>query len=210
MVSHQRAGTYLGAMRHFICILALSLSASGAWAADKLSLPQISAYLNGLSTVVAPFTQYNDDGSRSTGTLYLHRPGRMRFEYDPPNGATVVAGAGAVVIHDPKSNQPPESYPLKRTPLSVILDRRVDLSRANMVVGHRSDGRATIVTAQDPENPEYGRIDLMFGGNPVELQKWVVHDNGGGQTTVVLGPLQKGGRLSSNLFSHLGGGGQGR
>ncbi len=193
-------------MRHYILAVALSLAASASWAVEKLSLSEISAYLNGLSTVVAPFTQYNDDGSTSTGTLYLHRPGRMRFEYDPPNGATVVAGAGAVVIHDPKSNQPPESYPLKRTPLSLILDRRVDLSRANMVVGHRQEGGSTVVTAQDPQNPDHGRIDLMFSGKPVELRKWVIHDNGGGRTAVVLGPLQKGGRLSSNLFSHQGGG----
>ncbi|SFT92481.1 LolA family protein [Sedimentitalea nanhaiensis] len=193
-------------MRPFICALALSLAATASWAGGKLSLPEISSYLNGLSTVVAPFTQYNDDGSRSTGTVYLHRPGRMRFEYDPPDAATVVAGAGAVVIHDPKSNQPPESYPLKRTPLSLILDRNVNLSRANMVVGHSFDGTSTVVSAQDPENPEYGRIDLLFGGDPIELRKWVIHDNGGGQTTVVLGALDKGGRLSSNLFSHQGGG----
>ncbi|MBK0326264.1 outer membrane lipoprotein carrier protein LolA [Rhodobacteraceae bacterium F11138] len=196
-------------MKHFVCAIALGLAATGSWAAEKLSLAEVSAYLNGLSTVVAPFTQYNDDGSTSTGTLYLHRPGRMRFEYDPPNAATVVAGAGAVVIHDPKSNQPPESYPLKRTPLSVILDRRVDLGRANMVVGHSFDGTSTVVTAQDPENPDYGRIDLMFDDTPTELRQWVIHDNAGGRTTVVLGELEKGGRLSSNLFSHQGGGGQG-
>lgn len=193
-------------MKPFLYALFLTLIAPAAWAGGKLSLSEISTYLNGLSTVVAPFVQYNDDGSTSRGTLYLKRPGRMRFEYDPPNAATVVAGAGAVVIHDPKSNQPPESYPLKRTPLSLILDRRVDLGRANMVVGHRIDGQMTVVTAQDPENPDYGRIDLMFDSGPTELRRWVIHDSGGGQTTVVLGSLTKGGRLGSSLFSHQSGG----
>ncbi|WP_369953526.1 outer membrane lipoprotein carrier protein LolA [Sedimentitalea sp. XS_ASV28] len=183
----------------------LALSATSALAEGKVPLSTISTYLNGLTTVSAPFTQYNDDGSQSTGKLYLHRPGRMRFEYDPPNGATVVAGAGAVVIHDPKSNQPPESYPLKRTPLSIILDRQVNLGQANMVVGHSFDGTATVVTAQDPKNPDYGRIDLKFSGNPMELRSWVIHDSSGGQTTVVLGELTKGEALGSSLFSSQGG-----
>ncbi len=194
-------------MNKTICAIALILSSSAAWAERQLTLSEISAYLNGLTTVTAPFKQFNEDGSRSTGKLYLHRPGRMRFEYDAPNSAVVVAGAGAVVIHDPKSNQPPESYSLKRTPLSIILARNVDLERANMVVGHRFDGEWTIVTAQDPKNPEYGRIDLMFGGEPVELRRWIIYDGNGGQTAVELGDLRKGEKLGSSLFSSSSGAG---
>jgi outer membrane lipoprotein-sorting protein len=177
------------------------LSASAGWAAEKLPLSAISDYLNGLKTAQGPFTQINNDGSLSTGTLYMHRPGRMRFEYDPPNSAVVIAGGGALTIHDPKSNQPPESFPLRRTPLSIILAKKVDLERADMVVGYEFDGTATVVTAQDPENPEYGSIDLMFTADPVELRKWVIHDGSGGQTTVIMGGLQTGGRLSGLLFT---------
>ncbi|MGV6850311.1 MAG: LolA family protein [Marinibacterium sp.] len=172
-----------------------------AAAAEKASLSAISAYLNTLRTVRAPFTQISDDGTTSTGLLYLKRPGRARFEYDPPNGARVIAGNGAVVIVDPKSNQPPESYPLKRTPLSIILAPKVDLSQADMVVGYGFDGSATIVTAQDPKNPEYGAIDLMFSSAPVALQKWVIRDGSGSRTTVVLGAMETGMALPNSLFS---------
>lgn len=187
-------------------VAALILTASSAVAAEKLSLSAISKYLNGMKTAQSPFTQINDDGSLDTGTLYIHRPGRMRFEYAAPNNAVVLAGAGSVIIHDPKSNQPPETYPLKRTPLSIILAKKVDLGRANMVVGHGFDGTSTIVTAQDPENPEYGKIEMMFTGNPIELRKWVIHDGAGSKTTVILGALKTGVRLSPNLFSTAGGG----
>jgi len=185
--------------------LALAAVAPLSALAEQLSLQDISAYLNGFTTAQSPFTQINDDGTLSTGMLYLHRPGRARFEYDPPDSAVVIAGGGTVVIHDPKSNQPPESYPLKRTPLSVILAETVDLDRADMVVAHRFDGTVTVVTAQDPENPEYGSIDLMFTGDPVELRKWVIHDGGGGQTTVILGALETGVDLGGNLFVPYGG-----
>ncbi|MBT8153479.1 outer membrane lipoprotein carrier protein LolA [Epibacterium ulvae] len=188
-------------MKHIALALAFVACSPAAWAAEKLSLDDISGYLNTLKTAAASFTQVNDDGSLSTGKLYLHRPGRMRFEYSGPDAPIVVASAGAVMIQDPKSNQPPETYPLRRTPLSVILARTVDLSRANMVVGHSFDGTATVVRAQDPEHPEYGSIDLMFTGEPVQLRKWVINDDAGGQTTVVLGALETGVKLSSKLFN---------
>lgn len=187
-------------MKQIAFALALTICAPAAWAAEKLSLNEISGYLNGLKTAQTSFTQINDDGSLSTGKLYIKRPGRMRFEYDPPDHGTVVAGAGAVAIFDAKSNQPPETYPLRRTPLSLILARQVNLAQANMVVGHGFDGTTTVVRAQDPEHQDYGSLELMFTGDPVELRKWVVHDNAGGRTTVILGALETGMQLPSKLF----------
>lgn len=181
-------------------VLALGLMTPLAAAAQKLPLGDISAYLNKLQTAQGEFTQINDDGSISTGTIYIKRPGKVRFEYNPPESALVVAGANTVVIFDKKSNQAAESYPLSRTPLSIILARQVDLGRANMVTGHSFDGTATIVKAQDPENPQYGDIQLKFTGNPVELRQWVINDGSGTQTTIVLGDLQKGGSLPNTLF----------
>lgn len=169
--------------------------------AETISLNAISRYLNDMKTAKGAFTQINDDGTISTGTIYIKRPGRIRFEYNPPDRSLVLASGGAVIIHDPKSNEPPESYPLDRTPLSIILARTVDLNRAKMVVGHRSDGKSTTVTAQDPAHPEYGNIELVFTGKPVELRQWVINDDAGSRTTVVLGELTKGGQLNNALFN---------
>lgn len=188
-------------MKRIAIALALTLCAPGAWAAEKLSLNEISAYLNGVKTAKAGFTQQNDDGSVSRGTLYLSRPGKMRFEYDDQGGTTVVAGAGAVVIFDPKSNQRPETYPLRRTPLSIILARTVNLAQADMVTGHGFDGEATIVRAQDPKHPEYGFIEMKFAGSPVALKEWVIHDGTGGQTRVLLSGMETGMTFSRSLFN---------
>jgi outer membrane lipoprotein-sorting protein len=187
-------------MKHLLTTAFFALSLSGPALADKLPLNSISKYLNGLNTAKGAFTQINDDGTISTGTIYIKRPGRVRFEYNPPESALVVASAGAVVIVDTKSNQPPESYPLDRTPLSIILARNVDLGRARMVVGHSYDGTSTTVTAQDPDNPDYGNIQMVFTGPSVELRQWVINDNAGSTTTVVLGELTKGVAMSDKLF----------
>jgi len=170
-------------------------------AAQKISLNAISNYLNGLNTAKGAFTQVNDDGTISTGTIYIKRPGRIRFEYNPPDKQLVLASGGAVVIYDPKTNEPPETYPLARTPLSIILAKNVNLSRARMVVGHKSDGKSTTVKAQDPEHPEYGNIELVFTANPVELRQWVINDDGGNRTTVILGELDKKARMNNLLFN---------
>jgi outer membrane lipoprotein-sorting protein len=170
--------------------------------AAKIPLNQLSQYLNDLQTATSDFTQINDDGTISTGTIYIARPGRMRFDYNPPDKTAVLVGGGSVAVFDGKSNSNgPEQYPLSRTPLSIILERNVDLGRRNMVVGHREDGVKTIVTAQDPANPDAGRIDLIFTGNPVQLRQWIITDNGGTRTTVVLGDLKRGGSLPSRLFN---------
>lgn len=180
--------------------LALGALLPFAAAADKLPLAQLSGYLNQMQTATGEFTQINDDASISTGVIYIKRPGRMRFEYNAPESGVVVAGNGAVVIFDKKSNQPPETYPLARTPLSIILAKDVNLSAARMVTKHSFDGTATVVTAQDPENPEYGSIQMKFTDNPIELRQWIVNDANGGQTTVILGGLKLGGRISNSKF----------
>lgn len=170
-------------------------------AAERIPLSEISRYLNSLTTAQSDFTQVNPDGSVSTGKLMIHRPGRVRFEYAQPDNSVVMAGGGQVAIFDAKSNQTAEQYPLSRTPLSIILDQNVDLSRAQMVVGHTEVENTTRVVAQDPQRPEQGKIDMVFTASPTELRQWVITDNAGAQTTVILGELQKGGNLASSLFS---------
>jgi len=178
-------------------IAATFMSLATVASAEKLSLSEISGYLNALKTASGDFTQINEDGTISVGKIFIKRPGRMRFEYDD---ALVLASSGSIKIIDKKSNLPPESYALRRTPLSLILARNVDLGQAKMVVGHDYDGTATIVRAQDPKNPEYGSIELKFTSSPVELRQWVVNDSNGGRSTVILGELVKDGVLANQLF----------
>ncbi len=169
--------------------------------ADRIPLDELSRYLNGLETAQTDFTQVNADGSVSTGTLYIHRPGRVRFEYDPPDAGLVLAAGGTVAIFDPKSNQGPSQYPLRQTPLNLILARDVDLTRERMVIAHESDDTSTSVVAQDPENPDQGNIRLVFTDNPTELRQWVITDDTGQQTTVILQELNTDVSLGHSLFS---------
>jgi len=190
-------------IKQFTFACAVLVATTGQGWADKLSLPVLSKYLNGLTTVQAQFTQINPDGTLSTGKILIKRPGKIRFEYDPPNNALVMASAGALAIFDPKGNPQPESYPLNKTPLGLLLDKNIDLQRANMVVGHIYDGTATQVSVQDPEHPERGRMDLVFTGPTPELRQWVVHNENGEQTIVVLNDVQRDVAIRDYLFNVL-------
>lgn len=169
--------------------------------AELIPLRTINTYLNGLVTAATDFTQINADGSISTGTIKIKRPGRMRFEYAPPEAALVLASAGQVAIFDAKSNQPPEQYPLSRTPLNLILSPEVDLTRTGMVVTHAEVEGTTRVVVQDPDHPDYGSMELVFTDQPLQLRQWVITDDLGSQTTVILGNLAATADFPPSTFS---------
>ena len=187
--------------RRTLILAALVAPLASPARAEKLSLQALSDYINSITTAETTFTQINPDGSGAKGRLIIRRPGRMRFEYEKPDKTVVLASAGQVAIFDSKSNQPPEQYPLAKTPLNLILGRKVDLAQARMVVGHAQDGTLTIVTAQDPAHPEIGTITLGFSDGPVALRQWIVTDQAGAQTTVLLDDLRLGGNYPTSTFS---------
>lgn len=178
----------------------LALATAFPALAEKISLNELSNYLNGLGTLQSKFTQVNNDGSISTGQVFIQRPGRVRFEYNNDN-TLVLASGGQVAVFDGKAKGAAQQYPLAQTPLSIILDANVNLGRANMVTGHSEQKNTTVVTAQDPAHPEYGNIQMVFTAGPTELRQWVVTDNAGEKTTVILGDMTKGGSFGPSTFS---------
>lgn len=170
-------------------------------AVAEISVSEISSYLNSFQTAKADFTQVNSDGTLSTGVLSIRRPGRARFDYAAPNNGLVIAGGQQVAIFDPVSNTPPEQYPLSQTPLSIILAQNVNFGQSGMLVQHGGDATQTAVTLQDPQHPEYGNIQLVFTPSPVTLRQWVITDDSGAQTTVILGDMTTGLSIGSSQFS---------
>lgn len=188
-------------MKHLIAALALCLAALPA-AAERLSLPALSDYLNTITQAEARFTQTNADGSRLDGTLYIKRPGRIRFEYDAPQDDTLVlASGGQIAVFDGRASGVPEQFPLRRTPLGIILERDIDLTRARMVTGHGTDAGRTVVQAQDPDNPQYGRIYLYFDTDPVRLSEWLIVSETGEHTRTRIDPFVPRDDLTDTRFS---------
>ena len=169
--------------------------------AERISLNKISDYINGLTTLQADFEQINSDGSIDRGKLYIRRPGRMRLEYTAPNNALVIAGAGSVAIFDDKSKNGPTLFPLKKTPLNLLLKKNVDLSKNEMITEHTANNENTFIVAKDPKKKSQGSIKMVFSNSPVSLQGWTITNQSNQKTKIILDKLDKKTKIPLYLFN---------
>jgi len=49
------------------------------------SLERVTKFFNSTATLVGKFHQIGPDGSKTEGTFYMQRPGRVRFQYEEPS-----------------------------------------------------------------------------------------------------------------------------
>ena len=169
--------------------------------AERISLNKISDYINGLTTLQADFEQINSDGSIDRGKLYIRRPGRMRLEYTAPNNALVIAGTGSVAIFDDKSKNGPTLFPLKKTPLNLLLKKNVDLSKNEMITEHTANNENTFIVAKDPKRKSQGSIKMMFSNSPISLQGWTITNQSNQKTKIILDKLDKKTKIPLYLFN---------
>jgi outer membrane lipoprotein-sorting protein len=168
-------------------------------AADARDLARISNYLNATETLQGSFVQVDPDAVVSEGQFYMRRPGRLRFEYAPPDPALVIADGFWVGVVDRRDNSI-DRYPLSDTPLNLLLKADVDLRQEGAVKRiERSQGQLA-VTAIDTARPEQGEIIMVFSDNPLELRQWVVIDAQGRQTTVALRDMRTNVSIPASQF----------
>ena len=167
---------------------------------DQQALVQRATdYLQGLKTVTGRFSQTDPNGGASTGMLYLQRPGKARFEYDPPAGLLVVSDGQFVGVSDRRLKTFNE-YPLGRTPLVLLLAREVRLDRGVTITGVDETPNGFSISARDGRGQAEGRITLLFRSDPVALRGWSLVDGQGRTTQVRLGPLAPADHLAAGLF----------
>lgn len=171
-----------------------------AQSADEI-LAAVSQRLSQIRTMEAQFVQSNADGSRSNGVMTVHRPGRMRMEYQGRNAPLVIVGGGQIAIYDGPRRKSPEVYPLQQTPLWLVLRPDVDLRTGRGVRRAWAEGGRYYVHTTDPSTPKAGQITFQFGGNPLMLQGWVSQAQNGERVTVALTHIRLGGSYPPSTFS---------
>lgn len=169
---------------------------------DAADLARIEAYLNGLHTLQAHFLQVAPDGAISQGAAWLERPGRMRFQYDPPAPFLLVAAHGNLVFED-RSIQQVSNVPLSLTPLGILLADHVSLSGDVRVVGfQRLPGQLQVTLARSA-SPQDGSLTLVFTDSPLALRQWTVLDAQRRETRVTLYNVEQGVNLDPKLFEFV-------
>lgn len=166
---------------------------------DRADLARVEAYLNGLTTLRARFLQIAQSGAAAEGTAWIWRPGRMRFEYDPPEPLLLVAYAGQFLMYD-RELRAPTTLLISQTPLGIILREQVRLSGDVTVTAVERSGGFLRVTMYRTSEPGEGRLTLVFNPDPMELRQWAVLDAQRRETRVSLFRIETGLRFPSSLF----------
>ena len=169
--------------------------------ADPYSLANVSHYLTNLKFLKADFSQINADGTMSSGTILIKRPGRMRFEYYKPDKTLVLVSAGALAIFDPKGDEEPITYPIRNNPISLILKGEVDLLNSGIVENYKVGIDEAFLTIRDPKKPERGNVELVFAGVKPELEEFTIKNENGSFTSIYLKDVEYPQTISETLFS---------
>ena len=184
-----------------IPLFVIFLTTASILKADPYSLENISQYLQYLKILKADFSQINADGTFSSGTILIKRPGRMRFEYDIPDRTLVLVSAGALAIFDPKGDDAPITYPIKNNPISLILKGEVDLLNSGILENYIKSTEKAFVKIRDPKKPEHGSVELVFKGAKPELVKFTVLNENGMSTSITLEDIEYPQKINDILFS---------
>jgi outer membrane lipoprotein-sorting protein len=168
-------------------------------AQDRADIARIEAYLDTLRALRGRFLQIAPNGGTSEGNAWLARPGRMRFEYDPPSPFLLVAGHGVVMFYDRKLQQV-SSFPTGTTPLGMLLADKVRLSGDVTVTGIDRQPGLIQVSFVRTGSPGDGTLTLVFADQPLQLRQWAVLDAQRQETRVSLFNIQLGGTFDEKLF----------
>lgn len=163
------------------------------------SINRISTYFNSFKTLKGDFTQISPKGNMSTGIMYISKPGKMRFDYAPPNPFLLVSDGKWVTLKN-RAKEKGDQVPLSATPLRLVVAPQVDLLRDTNVLGFEAADGISQVVLEDKKGAVRGRIMLVFDEGRNELQQWVIIDAQGRRTTVTLSNLETGVDIDPKLF----------
>jgi outer membrane lipoprotein-sorting protein len=173
---------------------------AAAEARGKALIDKVSNYLSTVQVMSGKFVQVGPDGRQSKGQFYVQKPGRVRFDYDPPSTVEIVADGSSVVVLDRRLDTK-DVYQLSQTPLRFLLSDRIDLLRdANVTNVTADDHYVSIMVEETQLLVGTSKLMMMFGAKDFQLKQWVVTDPQGYDTTIAVSNLDTTKRPDPNMF----------
>lgn len=190
--------------------LSFCLLLPAIWANDTLAkegredtaqvIQQINDYLNGISHLQGSFTQINSRGERGRGIFFLHRPGRIRFEYLPKGSLLVVANGQWVNVVEDDFDGTVQRYPLDQTPLAFLLRERIDIVKDGNLLDLRQESNRIFLRLRESRFSQSGELTLIFEQPILRLRQWIITDAHGRKTLISLSNLLEGVPVDKRLF----------
>jgi outer membrane lipoprotein-sorting protein len=192
----------IGFAAHLVLSLICVPFLAAAETPTKEQINRVESYLNTLRTLEARFVQNNPDGGFAEGKLYIHRPGRMRFVYDPPVPLQLYAD-GNILIHVDTELEQVSHYPLDETPAHFLLRADISLRNGLLVKRYQHANKVIRIELVDDKNPDIGSVMLTFSDAPLQLRSWTITDAQGLRTELALVNARFGGKLDPGLFQFI-------
>ena len=194
--------TFFSVLSAAVLVLLAALPASAQQ--GGIGVPQIEQYFNGIRSLKARFVQSNPNGSVVQGTLYVRRPGRMRFEYDAPSQLKIVADGYQVTMWD-NATRDFGQWPIGWTAASFLVKDPLVLSGDLTVEKLERVNGMLEATMSQARRPQEGKVIVRLAENPLLLRGWTIIDNRGNRVTVSLSEMQSGLQLADSLFKNESG-----
>lgn len=152
-----------------------SSSAAGLSAQDKADIERVEKYFNDITSMRSNFLQASSTGLVAKGRVWLRRPGRMRFEYDPPS-PILITSDGILITYQDLELQQTNQIPLFSSPLGVLVDDRVKFGDDLVVEEVRRESNVLRFTVRQRAEPDLGHVILVFQDKPLSLKQWTIVD----------------------------------
>lgn len=166
---------------------------------NQKTIERVEAYLSRINTIVSEFTQVAPDGSLATGKFYLQRPGKMRWQYNPPTPVLIVTSKNQLVYYDYELEQ--VSYiPLAGSLISFLAQDKIVFNGDIAITQFESQAKMIRIEVTQREKPTDGKLMLEFSDVPLQLRSMVITDATGQVTTVALNGAKFGADIDPALF----------
>lgn len=148
------------------------------------------------------FIQINPDGSAWNGNLYVRRPGKFRFEYDPPIPHLLIAN-DSWFFHIDRALKETNVIPLVKTPAQFLVKENISLKKDFRITNVKQMPGIVQVAMVTRDNPDLGEVTLTFSDKPLELRKWTVRDIQDNVTQITLQNTRYGVNINADLFKFV-------
>ncbi|MGV1908067.1 LolA family protein [Agrobacterium cavarae] len=175
------------------------IAALAQGAGDGVTAQKIANHFSSVKTMMGEFVQFGPRGEQTGGKFYISRPGKLRFNYEDPSPMRVIADGRNVVIGNMKLKTW-DIYPLSKTPLSLLLADKIDLSNQKVRSVKEESDLITIVLG-DKSIFGDSTITLMFDPKTFDLRQWTTTDAQNKDTTVMIFNVQTGVNLDDKVFN---------
>jgi outer membrane lipoprotein-sorting protein len=169
-------------------------------AGQRAMLEKVNTYFNSVTTLVGKFVQVGPDGGKTEGLFYMQKPGKIRFEYDPPSPIELISDGDTVAVRD-RTLATQDIYPLSQTPLKFLLSDKLNLMKdANVAGVYQDELFVTVVIEEKNVLAGTHRLMIMFSKKDMQLKQWTVTDPQGYDTTVAVSDLDSSKKPDPKLF----------